>query len=150
MSEFSLSIRDSSNETAVSEWFAGDLTAVSIAGALSDWNDLRTAIDAVITGVQASDRWGDGTVIASTVPTAADCQRGIKWSVLLIDNVTGIRSTRRIPTADLSLLPLVGGKRQEDLDLTAGAGLGLKTAIEAFAKSNVGNAVTVLRVYYAD
>lgn len=150
MSEFQLVIRDSTDETARSEWFAGDLTAASLPGALTDWNTLRGAIQAVITGVQASDQWGDSTVISTTVPTAADCQRGIKWNVLLSDNVTGIKSTRKIPTANLSLLPLVGGKRQEDLDLTAGAGLALKNAIQGFARSNVGNAVTVLRVYYAD
>lgn len=150
MSEFTLTIRDSSDETSASEWYAGDLTAASLAGALSQWGELRDAIQAVITGVEAKDQWGDSTVLSDTVPTAAECQRGIKWNVLLKDNVTGIRSTRKIPTANLSLLPLVGGKRQEDLDLTAGVGLTLKQKIEQFARSNVGNPVTCLRVYYAD
>jgi hypothetical protein len=150
MSEFVLTIRDSSDEIGRSEWYAGDLTSVSLAGALSDWADLRAAIDAVIIGQQASDQWGDSTVISSAIPASPLAQRGVKWSVLLVDNVTGIKSTRRIPTADLTLLPTVGGKRSEDLDLTAGVGLALKTAIEAFARSNVGNAVTCLRVYYSD
>lgn len=150
MSQFSLSVADSSGEIGTTEWEAGDLTALSLAGALSGWEDLKTAIQAVILGTQQKDQWGDSTLIENALNTAGENQRGKKWSVLLRDNVTLLKSTRKIPTANLSLLPIINGKRAEDLDLTAGLGQALKTQIEAFARSNIGNPVTVLRVYYKD
>lgn len=150
MSQFLLALADSSAEIGTTEWEAGDLTPTSLAGALSDWEGLKTAIQAVVLGTQQKDQWGDSTLIEAALNTAGENQRGKKWSVLLRDNVTLFKSTRKIPTANLSLLPIINGKRAEDLDLTAGVGLTLKQKIEGFARSNIGNPVTVLRVYYKD
>jgi hypothetical protein len=150
MSQFSLALADSSGETANTEWEAGDLTPVSLAGALTGWETLKDAIQAVVHGTQERDQWGDSTLIGTALNTSGENQRGKKWSVLLRDNTTLLKSTRKIPTANLSLLPILNGKRSEDLDLTAGVGLALKNAIEGFARSNIGNNVTVLRIYYKD
>jgi hypothetical protein len=147
---YGLSFIDSSNEASKTDFNIGDLTAISLAGALTQMGALRTAIEGVVLGTVSVSRWGDSDILSSTRPTDPLCQRGVKWSVLMEDSVTHTKFTNKIPTADLSLLPLVGGVRSEDLDLTAGAGLALKTAIDALAKSPAGNAASVLRIYYSD
>lgn len=147
---YHLSLRDSSNEIGKSQWNIGDLTAASLAGALDLMGDLETAIDGVTLGAVAGSAYGDSDSRAYARPTDAQAQRGTKWTVLWEDEVTFQKGNNHIPTANLDLLPTVGGNRVEDLDLTAGAGLALKTAIEALCKSPAGNDITVLRVYFAD
>lgn len=151
MGEFyGLSIKDSTPETGRVDFNIGIITAGTLPGLLSAMGVLRTAIEGVITGEPIQSRWGDTDVIAATTPIDPYCQRGIKWTVLMRDNVSGVPVINHIPTANLALLPIVGGRAVEDLDITAGAGLALKTALEGLAKSPAGNAVTVERVYYSD
>ncbi len=149
---YGLSVRDSSNEIGKTDWNIGDLTALTLAGALTEMGALKTAIDAVILGQLASERWGDNDIISNAIPSAGTAQRGVKWNVLIEDNTTHLKTTNYIPTADLSLLPgAPGGGKLEDLDISTGVGGALKAAIEALVKyPGTGNAVTVLRVYYAD
>jgi hypothetical protein len=147
---YHLGLRDSSNEIGKTQWNIGDLTALSIAGALTQMGALEAAIDAVTLGAVASSSFGDSDNRAYVRPTDAQSQRGVKWTVAWEDTVTFQRNTNTIPTANLDLLPTVGGNRVEDLDLTAGVGLALKDAIEELCKSPAGNPITVLRVYYAD
>ncbi len=149
---YGLSVRDSSNEIGKTDWNIGDLTALTLAGALTEMGALKTAIDAVILGQLASERWGDNDIISNAIPSAGTAQRGVKWNVLIEDNTTHLKTTNYIPTADLSLLPVApGGGKLEDLDISTGVGGALKAAIEALVKyPGTGNAVTVLRVYYAD
>jgi len=149
---YGLSLRDSSNELGKSQWNIGDLTAISLAGALTQMGALKTAVENVTLGVVASERWGDDDIVSNSIPSSALAQRGVKWNVLIEDNVTHLKTTNYIPTADLSLLPdAPGGGKLEDLDLSTGAGAALKDAIEDLAKySGTGNSVTVLRIYYAD
>lgn len=149
---YGLSLRDSSNELGKTEWNIGDLTALSLAGALTQMGALKTAVEGVTLGIVASERWGDNDVVSNSIPSSGLAQRGVKWNVLIEDNTTHLKTTNYIPTADLSLLPdAPGGGKLEDLDLTAGAGLALKTAIEALVKyPGTGNAVTVLRIYFSD
>jgi len=149
-SYFNYGLRDSSNEVSVSKWNVGDLTPITLATALTQMGDLKTAINAVVLGEGASSGWGDNDQLPVVRPTDASCQRGIKWTVAWQDTVTGGKGNNYIPTADLSLLPLVGGVRSEDMDISAGVGLALKTKIEALCKSPAGNAIMVYRVYYAD
>lgn len=149
-SYYSYGFRDSSNEVSVSKWNVGDLTPVTLATALTEMGNLATAMLAVTLGTGASSGWGDNDQLAVVRPTAAECQRGIKWTVAWQDTVTGSKGNNYIPTANLSLLPLVGGVRSEDLDISAGVGLALKQKIEALCKSPAGNAILVYRIYYAD
>lgn len=149
---YGLSVRDSSNELGKTEWNVGDLTALTLAGALTQMGALKTAIDAVVLGTLASERWGDNDIISNTIPASGLAQRGVKWNVLIEDNTTHLKTTNYIPTADLSLLPdAPGGGKLEDLVLTSGVGGALKTALEALIKyPGTGNAITVLRIYYSD
>lgn len=147
---YNLGFRDSSNEIGLSKWNVGDLTTASIAGALSQMGDLEAALDAITLGAVASSSFGDSDNRAYSRPTDAQAQRGVKWTVAWEDSVTFQRNVNHVPTANLDLLPVVGGNRVEDLDLTAGVGLAAKNAIQALCKSPAGNAITVLRIYYAD
>lgn len=149
---FGLSLRDSSNELGKTDWNVGDLTAGTIAGALTQMGALTAAVEAVTLGVVAASRWGDNDVVSNAIPSSGEAQRGKKWNVLIEDTVTHMKTTNYIPTADLSLLPdKPGGGKSEDLVLTAGVGLALKDAIEDLVKyPGTGNAVGVLRIYYAD
>lgn len=149
---YGLSLRDSSNELGKTEWNIGDLTAVSLAGALTQMGALKAAVEAVTLGVVASERWGDSDVVSNSIPSSGNAQRGVKWNVLIEDNTTHLKTTNYIPTADLSLLPNApGGGKLEDLDLTTGVGQDLKEAVEALVKyPGTGNSVTVLRIYFSD
>ena len=149
---FGLSLRDSSNEIGKTDFNVGDLTAITLPTALTQMGNLRSAIEAVTLGVVSASRWGDNDIVSNAIPTDGEAQRGKKWNVLIEDNITHLKTTNYIPTADLSLLPdAPGGGKQEDLVLTAGVGQDLKEAIEALVKyPGTGNAVTVLRIYYAD
>lgn len=149
-SYYHLGLRDSSNEIGTTKWNIGDLTTTSIAGALTDMAALEAATDGVTLGALASSAFGDADSRAYSRPTDAQAQRGTKWTVSWEDAVTFQKGNNTIPTANLDLLPLVGGVRVEDLDLTANPGLALKTAIQTLCKSPAGNALTVLRVYFSD
>lgn len=143
---FRISLKDSSREIGRTEFNVGPLTAGTIAGALTQMGALATAIGGVTNGLKVGSGWGDNDTFTGTLPTDPLCQRGIKWTVLMRDSTTGVPVINHIPTADLTLLT----PPEEDLDLTAGAGAALKTAIEALCKSPAGNAVVVERVYYSD
>jgi len=147
---FRLSYKDSSREVGRTEFNLGPLTAGTLAGALTQMGALATAIQDIVLGLKVGSGWGDNDTFTGTTPTDPNCQRGIKWTVLMRDNVTGVPVINHIPTAKLSLLPTVGGSVSEDLDLTAGVGAAFKSAAEALVKSPAGNAVTVERVYYSD
>lgn len=147
---YEIGLVDSSDEEATTRINVGTLTAATLPGALTAMGNLETAILAVTLGSKSKTAWGDVDRFVYTINDAADNQRGIKWTVVARDTVTGVPVINRIGTADLSLLPVVAGKRSEDLDLTADEGLALKTAWEALAKSPGGNAVAVERVYYSD
>lgn len=143
---FGLSLLDNSNETGGTEFKIGDLTAVSLPGALTQMGALKTAIEGVTLGVVSQSRYGDRDFLSRTKPTNPAAQRGVKWTVQMEDDTLHTLFNNTIPTADLSLL----ASGNEDLDLTTGAGQALKDAIEALVKSSAGNGVIVQRVYYSD
>lgn len=143
---YGISVLDNSNETGRTDFNIGDLTSVSLPGALTQMGALRTAIEGVILGNVSQSRWGDADFISRTPPSDPLAQRGVKWTLLLEDNTTHTISKQLVPTADLSLL----ADGEEDLDLTGTEGAALKTAVEALVKSPAGNAVTLLRCYYSD
>jgi hypothetical protein len=93
------------------------------------------------------------TILSQALPTDQDAQRGNKWLVSYHDNTqffdppvnaipndAYLRKFRvMIPTANNSLL----ADNENDLDITAGAGLAFKTAFEAVAKSPAGGTVVI-------
>lgn len=81
---------------------------------------------------------------STTPPTDKFAQRELKWLCKYTDNVTLLRYRFEIACADADLL--VGNT--DMIDLTAGAGLALKTAFQAAAVSPDGNAVTLNSVEF--
>lgn len=104
---------------------------------------LKAAIDAIILGSAARAAVTISTVVepGSNGPsTDKDANRGNKWlfSVFVADDKQGSGDTYNyeIGTADNSLLPTAD---TDFIDLTAGAGLALKSAFEAVYRSGEGN-----------
>lgn len=144
---YGISLKDNSREIGRTEFNIGDLTAISLPGALTQMGALSDAIMAIVLGVKVQSRWGDADDIVAAPPTSKLAQRGVKWTLQGRDSVTGVPVINHVPTADLTKLP---AGASEDLDLTAGVGLALKTAYEALVKSPAGNALTLERCYYSD
>lgn len=144
---FGLSLKDNSREIGRTDFNIGDLTAVSLPGALTQMGALTDAIMAIVIGVKVQSRWGDVDNFVAAPPTSKLAQRGVKWTLQGRDSVTGVPVINHIPTANLTLLP---AGDTEDMDLTAGVGLALKTAYDALVKSPAGNALTLERCYYSD
>jgi hypothetical protein len=121
-----------------------DLNAGNIAASLVELAALRDAIDAVILGTPRTEQVIASTAdIAGVAPANGFAQRETKWLVSGVDT-QGLSSTLEIPTANLALLPNGSGV----LDIGAGVGLALATALNAVWLSRAGNAVTVSRIIH--
>lgn len=111
---------------------------------------LIDAVDAIILGTDASGKTTISNVVdAGTPGPSAElfAQRGNKWllrvNVPLDKQGEGDIYTHEIGTADNAQLPSAD---TDFLDLTAGVGLALKTALEAVYESPEGNPGTLLSV----
>jgi len=86
------------------------------------------------------------TAYNPALPTHAYAERGIKFLVRARDT-NGNAVTFKIPGPDKGQADLMVG---EKVDLTSINGAALVNAIEAFVKSNDGEAVTVQEIVYVD
>jgi len=121
------------------------LSAGNFATVTANLNDIVTAILAVTLLERTKDqRIAGETKYQPDLPTDVNAVIGNRWLVRGVDT-NGNACIRQIPGADLSLAG-AGGY----MDLTAGAGLALKTALDAEWKSNDGEAVVVQSVLYLD
>ena len=143
VSKLNLTFIDRFNKSAGVGFFGTAITSGNIVAQQALLDALQDAVEAVSllttqkvqiilseekTGLPAPS--GDADVV------------GNRWLVRMID-VNGNAVTRQIPGANLALAGAGGF-----MDLTAGAGLALKGAIEDYALSNDGEAVTVTEVIY--
>jgi len=108
----------------------GDITAFFDA---IDGVSIGTLRESILTNAIQKD------VGSSAIPANKFAQRELKWLCKYTDNTTLDRFRFEVPCADASLL----GTSTDFLDLSAGAGLALKTAFQAIARSKNGNAVTL-------
>lgn len=121
-----------------------DLTAANINTVLAGVEALRIALENVTIGtLRQISVVGQSDIFAGGIPADGNAQRETKWLVSGVDS-EGFSTTLEIPTAQLSLLPAGSGV----LDISTGAGLALKSALEAIWVSRQGNAVTVNRVIH--
>ncbi len=98
-------------------------------------------IGASIKGVKSEDSIIDG---GSQVPPADNlANRGDKWLARAQDSTTSKIYTHELGTADYSQLPT---PTSDNLDLTAGVGLALKSAFDAIYESPEGNTGVLLSV----
>jgi len=155
----SLTLIDYDKEVAASSFYTGDVTAVSLPGLLTQFGDLRAAIEGITLGVMRQEALKVfDTRLSNAKPSDKEAQRETKWLVVYEDNlpffddpVNAIPNagylkifTMEIGTADLSLL----NTDTNTMNITAGAGLTFKTAFEAIARSPYGGTVTVRQVQH--
>ena len=145
MGRLNLNFVDRDNEKGAISLHIADMTAATFTAQNGLIDDVITAIEAVtVLPLTKDSRIAIETGFAPALPTGVYAQRGIKWLVRAVDP-GGNAVTFHIPGADLTLLGST-----ERLDLTAGAGLALKTAVEAVIRSNDGEAIVVQEVVYID
>jgi hypothetical protein len=121
-----------------------DLDAGNIVAQTTLIDALRDAIDAVIVGTPRQEQLIAVTSdIPGVAPASGWAQRETKWLVSGVDT-QGLTSTLEIPTADLTAL--AGGTK--NLDISAGVGLALATALNNVWISRAGNAVTVSKIVH--
>jgi len=151
---YSLSIRDWDGKLSDTQVLTGAVTAVSLPALLTQIGNLRDAIDDVTIGVLANEKQTVfNTILSQDLPTSEFAQRGNKWIVFYHDNtqffdapVNAIPNAGylkpfhfEIACADNSLLD----DNSTVLDISAGVGAALVTAIEAMARSPYGGSVVV-------
>lgn len=125
-------VLDYSEENSRTTISNGAITAVSIAGFLTQLGNLRTALGNIILGTVAKEQWvGDNTVLSNTPPADPAAQIELKWLVTY-ESVTQKKKFRQeIPTADpAKLIPGTDKADLTDTDVAA-----YITAFEAIAKS---------------
>lgn len=139
MADFLIPVVDYSNEKST--------VKIRVLDAIGD--AALTAIFDAVDGVTIGNP-GQSTLNTSAekdagtgVPPANQfAQRELKWLAKYQDNVNNRTYRFEIPCADASLLTA----NVDRLDLTSGPGAALKSAIDANAKSQDGNAVTLVSV----
>lgn len=127
-----VTILDYSEETSQTSFSIGAITAVSIAGFLTQFGTWKTALGNIILGTVAKDRWvGDATDISNTPPVSANAQVELKWLVQYEGATTKKKFRQELPTADPSkTIPGTDKADLTDTDIAA-----YVTAFEAVAKS---------------
>lgn len=141
---YSLTLRDHGREVSTVRFRGVDLSAGNIVAQSGLIADLEAAIDAVTLGAIAKSTMIANEIVGTADPASSPfAQREQKWLVVASDDVTGFPVRFEIPTADLDQLTANGEELAAGTNRTA-----LISAIEAYAKSNAGNAVTVQRILY--
>lgn len=141
----SLSLLDKQDKVGQVGLYTDVFTAGNIVALNGLIDDISDAIMAVTTlNLQKDERLASITKFTVGLPTGDYALKGVKWLVSGVDT-NGNAVSFHIPGADLTLA--ANGK---DLDLTAGPGLALKTALDAAWKSNDGEAVTTVKAVYID
>jgi hypothetical protein len=144
MGKLNLTYLDHDGESSTVGVRTVDLTAGNIAAQLALMDALQTAIDGIANGALKSKAViAETEDFAATNPASGFTQREVKWLVTGVDSA-GFNTTLEIPCADLSLL----GANTGQLDISAGAGLAFKDALEDVWVSAQGNPVTVNAVYH--
>ncbi len=136
MTTLSVPFIDYSNERSTAGVYVGDAITDPHAVLLSD------AIEGMSIGTKGDTALLNRSVIDAgsvTPPTDHFAQRELKWLCKYTDNVNGKAYSFTIPCADAALT--VGNT--DMADLSAGAGLALKTNFDLYAVSELGNAVTL-------
>lgn len=123
-------------------------TTMGVADAVTDpeIQAVADAIDAIILGSPCSATKVVRSIVdagSAAPPADKAANRANKWLMRIQDSTTAQIYTHEIGTVDDSQLPTA---TDDYLDLTAGTGLALKTAIEAAYRSPDNNAGVLLSV----
>lgn len=141
---YSLTFADYSREkstTTVNTLSLADETAYNTAKTA-----FTNALDAVTNGTLQKDVSSLITPISALYPTQQGAAREVKIYVRMQDDVTGKVYGFSIPTFDVSTVTMQ--QNSDFIDMTIAPATTLKSAIEDFVSSPVGNAVTVVSMEY--
>lgn len=134
---------DHSRETGTVDLYVQDMGANTIADYALVLAPLHAAIDGVTLLNSVESRIiALETEHGEAPPANKNAQKEIAWTVHFQDDVTGRNYVRTIPGADMTLTQA----NSDLMDLSAGAGLALKTQWDALVESQDGNATTLLYV----
>lgn len=140
--EGSFSFIDFSNEKSTMQFYFGAVTAVSIAGFLTQFGAFRTATQAISGGSLVGDSWsGDVTKYDATPPTDVNFQRERKFQFMYQGATTFSKYQIEVPVADFT------GRLVDDtdlVDLTETDIAAWITAFETLCRTPEGEAVEVL------
>lgn len=145
-SKLNLSFVDFDDEVSSASIRGNDITAGNFTAQAALLDAIAAAIDGVTVGTMFKDQRILSEVLTpKTLPALAWAQRETKWLVRYTDNVDPIGDgSFEIPTADLTLL-LTGTK---NMNIAAGAGLALVTALAAGMPSRLGNPITIVDIIH--
>lgn len=147
VSRYNLTYLDRDNEASSIGVYATALTAGNFTTQVALAQALRDAIQDISLLVLSKETLiASETTYSPALPTHAYAERGIKFLVRARDT-NGNSVTFHIPGPDKAQVDLMIG---ENVDLTSVNGSALVNAIEAFVKSNDGEAVTVQEIVYID
>lgn len=134
---------DFSEEKGSFSFYAGDITAVSLPGFLTEFGSLRTATENLTRGTMHQEQWvGDRTVLSQIPPTDPDAQREDKLLVTYQGDVSQKLFQLEIPTLDRSIVGLlIPGS--DDVDLAQTEMAAWVTAFEQIARSPDSDTETV-------
>lgn len=156
----SFTILDHSRETANMGFNTGAITAASIAGALTQFGALRTAVEGIINGVVAAEAlYVNRSKLTNTPPSDPTAKRELKWLVTFEDTTEyfdpptnaipnagfGKVFNVEVPCADDSITDIMI-PNTDDADLTQTQMAAFVTAFEALCKSPYNGAVNVTRI----
>lgn len=157
----SFTLMDYSREKATVGFNTAAITATSIAGTLTQFGTLRTAIEGITAGVVAAEAlYVNRSKLSNTPPVSPEAQREKKWLVTyedateyFDDPVNSIPNAGfkgvfnvEIPTADLAAVTMITNTDDANMGLTP-----MSTFITAFqnlVKSPYGGDVIVTRVQF--
>jgi len=129
----SMTYGDVTEENSKVEVYVGPITALTIAGFLTQFGTFQTATDAITLGVRRKQQWiGDDTIVSNAYPTDRAAQREAKLLVDYRDDVTEEIFTLTIPTIDFSKLNFVPGGGDSVLFAGAGANADIVAWVAAF------------------
>lgn len=144
--KFSVTYKDYNGESSTAAFDIDEIVSGNIATITPQLGSLESALADVTIG-----RRTRSTTIANVDDngdaSASDqfAQREVKWLFTLVDSVTGETLRREVPCADLSLL----ANNVDTLDLTAGDGASLKSAVQAVViNPRTGNSVILTEVRF--
>jgi len=139
LSSISMSVNDNTlnqktgkPESAEFKFNVNDITAGNIVATLAAWTTLRSAINAIIIGVERQESVvAYRTTASNTRASSTAAQRENKWLVRYHDATNNKKYSVELGTADLSLLT----NNSEFLDLEGTEGSAFVDAFEAVVKS---------------
>jgi len=112
-------------------------------------SDLQAAIAAVVLGNFALNEYAPRSIEVSAAPASPVAQTNVQWLVTYQDDIDLHKETLSIPTADIATAALRLTNSSQH-DPAHADWIAFKAAFEAYALSNLGNAVTVISIEFKE